>query len=185
MKKIFFISAFTALTISATYTQGSLKADYYNGINFEEHVGTQFISELDFYWDKKAPIEGLEPDNCSVLYTGQLKTPKTGTVTFSARVDDGIMVWINDELIISNWQLNDVGISEGKIYLEANKNYDLKIKYFNAMNEAELKLLWTLPLEENRSWFSKFWYGDGDSVTIPSKFLMPPVEKKKEKINRA
>jgi len=118
-----------------------LKADYYNGINFEEYVGSHYVSHVDFYWEHEAIIEGLDPNYCSVLYTGQLIVPRTGKYVFSAHVDDGILVKINDILVISNWQLNDVGFSEGEIQLTEGNFYKIEIKYFNALREAEIKLV--------------------------------------------
>jgi len=167
----FFISVFPLLK-----AQGNLKAEYYNGINFEKYVGTEYVSNIDFYWDQEAPIKGLEQHNCSVRYTGQLKTPRTGIVSFHAWVDDGIEVWIDEKLIISNWQLNDTGYSEGQIYLKANTSYSIKINYFNALNEAELKLSWKLPEDPNRSWFNKLWYGN-DPKIISSKYFVPAITK--------
>jgi len=160
---------------SSLFCQQKLKADYYNGTNFEEYVGSNYVSNLDFYWDFKVPIKGLVPDNCSVRYTGQLRTPRTGDIIFSARVDDGIRVWIDDQLIMSNWKLNDVGFSEGKIHMIADKNYTIKIEYFNAMREAELRLLWELPVDPNGSWLSKWWYG-GKAVVISSGYFSQPIE---------
>jgi len=156
--------------------EGQLKADYYNGIKFEKYVGSEKVSKIDFYWDQNPPITGLVSDYCSVHYTGQIEVPSAGTVSFFARVDDGVQVWINGTLVINNWQLNDVGYAKGKIKLEANRKYDISIKYFNAMREAELTLLWKLPKEEE-SWFSKFWYDDRKPPSvIESKFFSPPSE---------
>ncbi len=176
MKKyLLLLLAFLSPTLSLLFAQDNLKAEYFNGINFDEYVGTHFVSNIDFYWNQRAPIQGLNPHYCSVLYTGQLKTPRTGDVTFSARVDDGIRVWIDDILLISNWQLNDVGYSEGTIHLNANTNYTIKINYFNALNEAEIRLLWKLPEDPDQSWLSSWWYGN-DPVVIPSEYFMPSIE---------
>ena len=184
MKKILtliicFISFFSMLN-----AQGQLKAEYYNGTNFEEYVGANTVSNIDFYWDHESPMKGLNQHECSVIYTGQIKTPVSGEITFSARVDDGIRVYIDDRLIISNWQLNDVGISEGKIYLDAGKNYNITVKYFNAIYEAELKLFWKLPEDPNRTWYNKLWYGD-DPVIISPEHFSAPVDKKAKKVDRA
>lgn len=176
--------AFSLTVFSALPAQGKIKADYYNGINLERYVGTEYVSKIDFYWDRKAPMKGVEPHNCSVLYTGQIKSPRTGIVSFYAEVDDGIMVWIDNELIISNWQLNDKGYSYGKIELMANTNYSIRIKYFNAMNEAELKLFWKLPTDSSSSWLKKLWEGDGHNI-IPSKFFMAPANEKQVDVGRA
>jgi len=173
------------LSVSLTQAQGKLKAEYYNGINFENYVGTEEVSKIDFYWDRYAPLKDVHPNYCSVRYTGQINSPRTGNVTFSARVDDGIKVWIDDKLIISNWKLNDVGYANGTIKMEVDKKYNIKIEYFNAMNEAELRLLWQLPPAEDRGWLSKFWEADEKPTIISSEHFSLPLEKKKVILPRA
>ena len=170
------------LFITMAMSQETLKAEYYNGTNFEEKVGSNFVSKIDFYWDHEAPIEGLNPNECSVRYTGQIKSPRTGMIAFSARVDDGIRVWIDNTLVLSNWQLNNVGLAEGEIHLEADKSYNIRIDYFNALKEAEIQLLWQLPEDPNQSWLSKMWYGE-DPIIISSEHFMPT--KKEKKVSRA
>ena len=156
--------------------QGTLKAEYYNGTDFEAYVGEQTVSKIDFYWDRYPPMDGVYPNSCSVRYTGQLKSPRSGSIAFTARVDDGIRVWINDTLLINNWRLNDHGFAESNLYMEANIKYDLKIEYFNALNEAELRLLWKLPEDPNQYWISKWWNGD-NPVVIPAEYFSEPIEK--------
>lgn len=175
MKKQLVLLVFCCVLISQLYGQGKLQADYYNGIQFERYVGSHYVTHLDFYWDETPPIEGLEPANCSVLYSGEIKSPRTGEVTFYARVDDGIRVYIDDKLIIDNWQLNDVGYSQGKFLMTANRTYKIKVKYFNAMKEAELRLLWQLPKDPNGNWFNKL-KENSEPVIIPSKYFKPPVQ---------
>jgi len=176
MKQLLLCLCFLFTTTLLLNAQGTLKAEYYNGTDFEKYVGEQIVSKIDFYWHQYAPLEGVDPYSCSVRYTGQLKSPRSGSVSFTAQVDDGIRVWLNDTLLINNWRLNDHGFSEGDLYMEANTKYDLKIEYFNALNEAELKLLWKLPEDPNQNWVSKWWYGD-EPVVIPAQYFSEPVEK--------
>ena len=156
-----------------------IRDSYYDGRNFERYVATEFVDNIDFFWNRTPPVEGINPHVCSVRYTGRLTTPKTGTYTFSARVDDGIRVWVGGILVINNWRLNDVGFSEGKVNMKADYIYDIKVEYFNALNEAELRLLWKLPETEERSWMDKWWNGD-DPVIVPAKYFSPTKEKKVE-----
>jgi len=176
MKQLLLCLCFLFTTTLLLNAQGTLKAEYYNGTDFEKYVGEQIVSKIDFYWHQYAPLEGVDPNSCSVRYTGQLKSPRSGSVSFTAQVDDGIRVWLNDTLLINNWRLNDHGFSEGDLYMEANTKYDLKIEYFNALNEAELKLLWKLPEDPNQNWVSKWWYGD-EPVVIPAQYFSEPVER--------
>ena len=176
MKRLLLCLTFIVISYSFLQSQGTLKAEYYNGIDFEQYVDEQTVSKIDFYWDRYAPMDGVDPNSCSVRYTGQLQSPRSGNVFFTAYVDDGIRVWLNDTLLINNWRLNDHGFSEGKLYMEANTKYDLKIEYFNALNEAELRLLWKLPEDPKQNWLSKWWYGD-EPVVVPAQYFAAPIEK--------
>ena len=181
MKHLLFIHFLLLLGATYSLAQGGLKADYFNGTEFNQYVATNFVDNLDFYWSRTPPVKGLHPNKCSVRYTGRLKSPKTGVVTFSARVDDGVRVWIGEEQIINNWRLNDVGYSKGTVEMKADQFYDLKIEYFNALAEAELTLLWTLPNQEERSWWESWWYED-ERVVIAAQYFAPPLEKEVEVI---
>ena len=181
MKYLLSIYFLLILGIPHLLAQKGLKADYFDGRNFDRYVATNYVDQIDFYWNWQAPVEGINPHVCSVRYTGRLKSPRTGWYTFSARVDDGIRVWIGEELIINNWQLNDVGYSDGKVKMKADQFYDIKIEYFNALNEAELRLLWKLPQDEDSNWLENWWYGD-DPTIVPAQYFAPPNEKVVETI---
>ena len=172
------LSIYVLLVLGAIHlsAQEGLKAEYFNGTEFNQYVATNFVDHIDFYWNQTPPVEGINPHKCSIRYTGRLKSPQTGSYSFSARVDDGIRVWVGETLIINNWQLNDVGYSEGTIEMKADQFYDIKIEYFNALNEAELRLLWKIPNNDDRSWLDNWWYGDEPQV-VPTQYFAPPLEK--------
>lgn len=175
MKHLLSIAVLLSLGFTTLLAQGGLKADYFNGTQLSRYVATNFVDNLDFYWNNEPPVEGMNPHECSVRYTGKIRSPKTGIYTFSARVDDGIRVWVGDVQVINNWQLNDVGFSEGEVEMIADESYDIKIEYFNALNEAELRLLWQLPSDEEQNWLTQWWYEE-EPVIIPAQYFAPPEE---------
>lgn len=180
MKQLLTIYSLLILGNFNLQAQNGLKADYYDGTYFNRYVATNYVDNIDFYWNNSPPVEGINPHECSIRYTGRIKAPKTGTYTFSARVDDGIRVWVDSIQVISNWQLNDVGFSEGEVELQAGQFYTLKIEYFNALREAELRLLWQLPEEEEeKSWWAS-WWEEEERTIIPSQYFAPPLEKENE-----
>lgn len=181
MKRLLSIYFLSLFGITNLVAQTGLKADYFNGTEFNQYVATDFVDNLDFYWNRTPPVEGLHPNKCSVRYTGRLKSPKTGTYTFSARVDDGIRVWVGEVQVINNWQLNDVGYSKGTVEMKEDQFYDITIEYFNALREAELRLLWELPKDDNKSWLETWWYGT-EPIVVPAQFFSPPIEKEVEVI---
>jgi outer membrane protein OmpA-like peptidoglycan-associated protein len=125
--------------------QPGLKAEYYNGTNFEQLVATRTDQNIDLSWNNTPPVPGLNPHHCSIRWTGILSAPVTGTYTFSAKVDDGIRVWVGGISVIDDWNLNDNGRFTGKVVMREGIPYVLKVEYFNALVEGEISLLWTLP----------------------------------------
>ena len=165
------------LAANFTFSQNGLKADFYDGRNFDRYVSSRIDKNIDYYWNNTPPVEGIDPHDCSIRWTGKLKAPKTGVYKFSARVDDGIQVWVGGVLVIDNWQLNDVGISEGFVKMRAGQMYNLKVEYFNALIEGEITLLWELPqAEEKKSWFESWWGSDESEIISPKYFFPPPVK---------
>jgi len=182
MKMSTLLSLFVLFIPFSAFAQNGLKADYYDGTNFERFVGTKIETNIDYYWLWNAPFEGMNPSKCSVRWTGRLMAPETGEFTFSASYDDGIRVWVNEIQIIDNWQLNNMAHSKGSFNMEKGVYYDLKIEYFNAMAEAEITLFWELPSakkkeEKKKKWYDIFWLDEEeDKETIPSEYFFQPIE---------
>lgn len=132
--------------------QTGMKGEYYNGTNFEEKVLTRIDPEIHFNWFQQSPAPGVSQSYFSVRWTGKLLAPATGKYEFSARVDDGIRVWVGNRKIIDGWALHDNAAFKGTVVLEAGKYYELRVDYFNAMLEGTINLLWEIP-EESKPLF--------------------------------
>ena len=160
--------------------QQGLKVEYYDGVNFDRLEKVSYVANIDQSWNNRPPVPGINPHYCSIRWTGKLKPGKSGTYKFSARVDDGIRVWVGNRLIIDQWDLHDVGIFQGSVDLEANQMYDLKVEYFNALIEGEVRLLWKIPTEE-KSWY-EYLFGDDKSFTViaPQYFYRPETPNQRE-----
>ena len=100
---------FIFLFSSSAFSQEGLKAEYYDGSNFEKLVATKYVANINQSWFDVPPVPGINPHECSIRWTGKLRPGKSGTYTFSAIVDDGIRVWIDGALIMDQWDLNDLG----------------------------------------------------------------------------
>jgi len=169
----FLITSIISLSISAnpTITQG-LQVEYYDGTNFDKFVTSRTESMIDMSWDRTPPVEGINPHECSIRWQGKLVPGRSGNYTFSARVDDGIRVWVDNQLIIDDWNLNDVGRFSGDIKLDADHEYELKVEYFNALHEGEITLLWKIPPKEKK-WYHR-WF-DGDFEVISPEYFRRPI----------
>ncbi|MEK7256006.1 MAG: PA14 domain-containing protein, partial [Bacteroidota bacterium] len=186
MNQRMFLLLFTLHFAIHLFAQPGLKAEYFDGIEFNQKVATRIDSKIDLSWNDVPPVAGIDPHYCSIRWTGRLESPETGTFDFSARVDDGIRVWVGNVLVIDAWDLHDEGRFAGKVKLEKGKQYDLKVEYFNALIEGEIRLLWELPSQKAA--------GNSKAKVIESKYFFqtpapkpfqkvkpkPPVEAKKQ-----
>ena len=140
---------FVWLMAGQTIAQQGLKGEYYTGTNFDRKVFTRIDPQLNFNWRDRSPAPGLPESYYSIRWTGKLLAPATGQYTFSARVDDGIRIWIGNQKIMDSWQLNDSKGIVVSVGLMAGQYYDLRVDYFNDMLEGEIELYWQRPNQKN------------------------------------
>ena len=151
MKKIVWtIVLACVMGIASGQSDQGLRGEYFEGSAFEKKVMTRTDAQINFVWDNTAPVKGMDPERFSIRWRGKIKTPETGTYTFRAHVDDGIIVKVNNTTVIDAWDLHDSERFTGSIYLEAGRYYDLYVSYFNGMLEGEIQLFWQLPSETGK-----------------------------------
>ncbi|SFQ59553.1 OmpA family protein [Hymenobacter arizonensis] len=130
-------------------TGDGLKGAYYRGPNFDSFVLTRRDATIDFDWNFRPPGPGLPNEYFSVRWTGWLVAPATGRFLFHARVDDGIRVWIDDELILDEWRPQRVRDFTATIALNQGTAYRLKVEYFQDILHTRAFLNWSPPDESN------------------------------------
>jgi len=74
--------------------------------------------------------ENFPTDNFSVRWEGEIRTDYNGDYTFYIISDDGVRLFINNELIIDSWKPQPATEKKGAINLQKNKNYPIIIEYF-------------------------------------------------------
>jgi len=123
-----------------------LKASYFNNKLLS---GTPIVSRIDttinFNWRANSPHPLINVDNFSALWEGQLLAPVSGQYVFSTTSDDGIRLWVNNQLIIDKWQEHYIAVDNGYISLTGLQKYDIKLGYFESGGGAVAKLAWAFP----------------------------------------
>ncbi len=123
---------------------GALTGKYYQGKDFNTLVTTKHDTAIGFVWGHGAP-EGLPDDGFSIRWEGQLKINKTGKYTFYTAADDGVRLWLKDQLVIDDWNAHGVEIHSGEIELKEGQQVPLRFEYFENIGGAEVKLRWKKP----------------------------------------
>ncbi len=98
--------------------------------------------QIDFNWVGKSPAWNITNDNFLARWTGSIRAPITDTYTFFTRSDDGVRLWVNNKLLIDKWVPQPDLEWQGKVDLEANKSYDVRLEYQELQGEAVMLLRW-------------------------------------------
>ena len=104
---------------------------------------------IDYYlnysdMDGKLATQTGQSDAAGVRWTGRLKVPETGYYTFYGYADNGIRVWVDDELLIDYWDGGswDALQTSKAVYLEADRYYNFRTDYFDYEGGSHVTLSW-------------------------------------------
>ena len=119
---------------------------YSNALNFNPTnlFLTTNDSAIDFTWGP-ATVPNLSNAVCTVRWTGQIEPLYSETYVFQTRTDDGVKLWVNDQLLIDKWQPQGPTSWANSITLQAGVRYNIRMEYFNWVGGAQAHLSWYSP----------------------------------------
>ena len=120
-----------------------LKGEYFDNADFTTPKIIRTNATVDFNWGAGSPDPSLGADTFSVRWTGQVQPQFSETYTFNTLTDDGVRLWVNNQLLVDRWV--DQGPTEwgGSLALTAYRRYDLKMDYYENGGGAVAQLLWS------------------------------------------
>jgi hypothetical protein len=95
---------------------------------------------IDFDWDDQAPFIGMPREHWSARWTRTLNLT-AGYYRFTTVTDDGVKLWVDDNLIIDQWVPNDGKAFFGDATL-AGGPHTVKMEFYNLTGRALAHLTW-------------------------------------------
>ncbi len=173
-----------------------LRGDYYNNATYTNaqppagvaFPGSPVVSRIDptvnNVWGNGSPDPAIHADYFTARWYGQVQPLTADTYTFTARTDDGVRVWVDNQLVVDYWTATGPRDSLGTIALDTSK-HDILMEYFEKTGGATAQLSWSnasgtisesfVPVQQL---FPKAAYitplialtspADGSSVTLPA-----------------
>ena len=121
-----------------------LRGQYFDNINLSGAPKvTRVDAEVNFDWRDFSPDVNLAKDNWGARWTGEVASPVTGNITFYARADDGIRVWLNNQLKIDKWRNQSATEYQFTIPMTAGARVPIKIEYYDSTSTASAQLKWS------------------------------------------
>lgn len=151
--------------IKTEFLDHHLVVDYFNGQKFETHISRQLDSVIDHSWVAGGPA-GLV-NNFSAIWSGLILIPSTGTYSFITESDDGVRLWINNELMVNNWTNHGVTTDTKIVNLQGNKLYSICLHFYENDGNATIRLKWRRPDDVIEIIPAEYFFHQGDHPNWP------------------
>ncbi len=125
-------------------------------------VLTRVDRNVNFNWDKFAPIPGLERNNYSVRWSGTFTPPAPGEYQLGVHVNycyacenaEGFRLYVDGKLLVqsSNKTTGERGqVVDAPIQFSDTKPHDIRLEYLHGTGSAGIDLTWLAPAEALRN----------------------------------
>ena len=96
---------------------------------------------IDHDWGDGSPSSKINDDDFSARWTRSVYF-NSGTYRFTATMDDGMRVWVDEILIIDSWTDSQVRSISSDMFLSAG-DHAIEVQYYEAGGKAVAKFSWT------------------------------------------
>ncbi len=125
-----------------------LKVEYFEGTQLQGTPKVRTEEWINFEPVNQAPDPFLPKSPLSVRWTGKLRPTVSGEYVFNLTSDDGARLTIDGKEIIDSWAGHAVRTDSATMMLEAGRDYDLKMEYYDNRDYAVNRLKWRVPKVE-------------------------------------
>lgn len=145
-----------------------LKGEYFDNNDLTDLKLTRVDPTINFNWGSGSPSSLIGRNTFSVRWTGQVLAPNTETYTFYTVTDDGVRLWVNNQLIIDRWTSQNSIERSGTISLSANQMYNIRMEYFEYTGIAVARLRWSTPTIAKQTIPQTYLYSGEAPLPSPS-----------------
>jgi hypothetical protein len=127
--------------ITPQHTDPTWQASYWNNTSLSgDPVLIRAEANIDHDWGWNAPHSSVPADHFSARWTKYIDTT-AGTYRFSVTSDDGIRLWVDNQLLIDKWYIHPVETYTADKYLTAGHHL-IRVEYFEETGLATAEVQW-------------------------------------------
>jgi beta-glucosidase len=141
------------ITVPVTYlssgSEKGLKGEYFDNIKWEgEPKMTRYDRNMLMKWTLFSPDPDLFAfDWYSVRWTGQLKSPVSGTYEIGIEGNDGYTLYIDNKKVIERPLKTTYTQSLVPFTFEKDKLYDIRIEFYENYRNGRVRFIWNVGVE--------------------------------------
>lgn len=131
--------ALTSSSMNLNAQEGNWQAQYWNNRDLSGNpVLVRQESSINYDWGAGSPAPGVNADNFSAQWTETTNVPE-GTYRFTATMDDGMRVFVDDVVVIDQWFEGEARTVTADVFLGAG-THTVRVQYFEAGGLAVARL---------------------------------------------
>jgi beta-glucosidase len=126
--------------VTAPGGKPGLRGEYFSNADFKgEPALTRTDERIDFRWGAGSFMDGAPVDHFAVRWTGYFVPKNEDDYRFYTSADDGVRLFIDDELAIDDWKPHAETLNTFVKHLQGGKAYKLRLEYFEDIGTATVR----------------------------------------------
>jgi hypothetical protein len=116
---------------------------YFIGDSFQTFANHRVEDSINYDWANSAPLPELPEDNFSIRWNGIFTAPHDSGAReyeFIVRTDDGVRLYLNNDLVIDSWVNRAAATDRHTITLNSGESVPIKMEYFDSIRLASAEL---------------------------------------------
>lgn len=141
-----------------------LKGEYFNNVTLSgSPVLSRIDQPIDFHWTLFSPDPSINNGFYSVRWSGTLTAPLSGKFRIGLDGNDGFRLYVDNKLIIDNWNKQTYSTRLTDFNFEKDKEYAIRVEFAEPIGNAHIRLIWNTGMVNNEK------KNIADAVTVAGK----------------
>jgi len=130
------------------------RGEYFDNINLAGAPKVRNDKKVDFDWRNGSPMKGISADKFSARWTRRLDF-EGRTYRFNVRVDDGVRLWVDGQLLIDQWNDGSPRTYSVERTMTPGK-HDVRVEMYERTGQASITF-WREKVESYPDWRGEYF----------------------------